>query len=207
MNQVQTENPLIDKTATPAPVPDIGPGLIPAKGQGPAPFAAIYADVQLGTQFYNQWLMDTDYETDEGTRSVPTDGNPEIVKLHEPITTKIIKWTAERNGAWPVLPHWDTGNPNEVLRKKRITPANPLLGANQYIYRVTGLYIYDLRVPLGENDSMPAGHSPADLATPAMTTLTPDQFDKTLAASAPPLPPGPAPAPETPKWQDPLAQQ
>jgi hypothetical protein len=205
MNQVKTEQGLIDKTPDPTPVPDIDPALKPNFKPNPSlPFAPIYADVQLGLTFYNQWAMDTSYETDMGTRGVPTDGNSEIVKLHEPYTKKTVKWTAERNGEWPVLPHWDTGNPNEVLRYRRIVPANPLLGANHYVYRVSGEYRYDLIVALGEKSDMPAGHSPADLATTGLTTLTPDQFDKTLVSSAPPAP-GPAPAPPTPKWQDPLS--
>lgn len=154
-----------------------------------------WSDVQFGATFYAQYLIDTHYETDPGTIALPVygpDGSASrIVRLHAAQTIKIVEWTAERVGAWPTLPHWDTENPNEVpIKPVSIIPANPLLQYNGIrSYRVSGTYKYALKVPLAINTSfstqfkLPVGASPAEKATSEGSAM-PYVFDKSILSAA-----------------------
>ena len=116
-----------------------------------------------------EYTIDTYYDWDYGLVKVPMaapDGMAaRIVKTHAQTGRKTVVWTTERDMGRPVCPHWDTGNPNEVLVFKRIIPANALFNVDgRPIWRITGMYIYELLLPLDldKGDSMVAGYMPYD---------------------------------------------
>lgn len=99
---------------------------------------------------YTFYAIQTTYETDLGLQAAPsTASRPaaavdenQIVRGRRPITFKIVTWTAQRLYAKPMLPHWNTGTPNEKLLKRTISARNPLQSLNHKTWEVTGQYTY-----------------------------------------------------------------
>jgi hypothetical protein len=155
-------------------------------GGAPQPPGAVAAQYQLGPNFDTQWKLFTRYQFFEGVALLPVAAPPAtppvppvIAQLHAPYTLRVVKWTAERFGAWPICPHWDQGT-KEVLKYKDIIVAGPLLDPKgRYVYRVSGVYIYLHAVPLDDNAAMPAGTMPFDPGG-GVYLLDPATFSRTI---------------------------
>lgn len=102
---------------------------------------------------YTYAIIRTSYETDDGVRvgskaaasGVPGQSSRSsnvVVRVRNPRTIKTVSWTVQRMYVKPVLPHWDTGNPNEILLSKTISIQNPSLGIYQRIWSASGVYTY-----------------------------------------------------------------
>lgn len=133
-----------------------------------------------GTSNHTQVLIDSRYYIDPGHLVVSpasADGAPaEVVKLHAATITREVTWTAERKNEPPVVPHWDTGSPNEVLLPgSYIEPCDPLDGPEgSRVWRVSGFYRYQcLRLPftLAQFGPWPTGVGGHTTATQADNTL------------------------------------
>ncbi len=116
----------------------------------------------VGKQFYRDGRTDNDYQEDLGIRILPSSGPvgtpPRIVRVHGGFAVRIVRWTAERVGAWPLPPSASTGDPGQVLMWRSRRPLSPLMGPNgQKIYRVAGTYIFALADVLTETDRLNVG--------------------------------------------------
>jgi hypothetical protein len=129
------------------------------------------------------------YEHHEGLLQMPVAGPPGtaavVVRVCAPHWTKSVRWVAERQGAKPVLPHWDTGTSNEVLQYKTLVPVAPAVmpqhAANfRHTYRVQGLYVYLLRSPPPDASPLAVGRLPFDPLPAVAHSLENYQFDRTV---------------------------
>lgn len=141
--------------------------------------------VQLESAPYTQYLIDSKYEWHEGVIQIPQAGpagSPSVmVKVHEAYGTRVIKWTAERIREKPILPYWDTGNVNEVLTYKNITPASVALSLRgEKIFRVSGLYIYALKRPPSKEDRLFSGKIPPDPDPISLTAIDGSLYSITI---------------------------
>lgn len=111
----------------------------------------------------------------------------QVVKLHAGYWVKEVVWTMERANAWPVVPHPDTRDPNEVLLPgTMVQPADPLEGpGGSRIYRVSGTYRYRLLAPpfsVGNWGPFPTAVGGHTTATQSDNTLPVEAFDRNALA-------------------------
>ena len=132
----------------------------------PTTVPASAASLAAGQLAYDIYTVETPYRTMRGTLQLPAAGSPataaQIVRVHAPYRIKIITWVVQTVcpiGVKPVLPHWDTGNPNEVLCYDDVQPQTPILtpGGNAFTWRVEGEYHYLLQLP---SNSFGSGGTP-----------------------------------------------
>lgn len=131
---------------------------------------------------YPETTIDVKYVLYPGVRvqrPASQTGAGETVVLHAPFWNKIVQFSYEKIGSWPTVPHWDTGNPNEVLVRAEVTPAKPAEGGNLRVFRVSGLYVYELLQPPGADAGpFPTAVSPESTATQVENTMQSSFFDR-----------------------------
>lgn len=122
-----------------------------------------------GATFMPETSVDVRFEYHPGERvqdACAADGAPgERVKIHAGYWTKVISWDYERLNDWPLCPHPDTGDPNDVLIYASVQPAKPQDGPSQRVFRVTGEYHYRLLRPLADWGPFPTARSPETTAS------------------------------------------
>lgn len=143
---------------------------------------------------YTYYTIETTYQTDMGlqvspsTAARPTASSPsenQIVRVRQQITFKIVSWIAQRLHVKPLLPHWQTSNPNEKLLSRTISACNPLQGLDSKIWEVRGQYTYGFKkepfmtVDRKEYFYLPSGKTPAENSDihPALHVYTQDDLD------------------------------
>ncbi len=93
------------------------------------------------------------YSYDSGLRQLPVSDTGEapadVVRLHAPISRKVVTFKARRLGAKPDAPDPTSTDPNEVLESAVVTPAVPLPGDGTWTWEIAGRYEYFLLRPLG----------------------------------------------------------
>lgn len=147
----------------------------------------LYSDLQQGPAPFFQYRLDVKYEVFTGIIQVPVAAPAprcsEIIRVHQPYGTKVVKWTCERVGAQPICPHWDTGNANEVLTYRYVQPTYAALSPDGgvQVWRVSGLYVYALCCPLGDDSGFFIGTLPTDIA--GVEIIGAQQFSRTILAS------------------------
>ncbi len=162
--------------------PQIGIGSV--AGLEPADISTLLSKDQTGRAWYTQYLVDPSYEVDNGVMMIPVAGPPgtppKIVRKYAPCMRKTVEWTAERKGLQPTIPHWDTGNPQEIPAYRNIMPVSPLLlNDTEHAWRAAGTYVYFLSVaPDPLNATYAAGANPADITTPEQNVFNVSQFSK-----------------------------
>jgi hypothetical protein len=68
--------------------------------------------------------------------------------VHAPQQFRLVAWVVSRYGARPNLPHWNTGNPNEVLLHSEITVDSPRpVNFGSAWQQVAGYYVYCVLTP------------------------------------------------------------
>lgn len=147
----------------------------------------LWSAEQSGSTPYNEYLIDTSYETDSGIRQMPlasNGGGPScaFVQIHAEVTRKKVQWTAERIGAAPTCPHWDTGNANEVLLSRKIKPCSTFVMPDSMtqVWRVEGVYVYGLKVATGEGDRLFAGAIPVCTLAASTQSISGTNFSKEI---------------------------
>jgi hypothetical protein len=158
--------------------------------QGTLASGLLWSSDQLAAA-YNEYLIDTHYETNQGLRQLALasdEGGPEscaIVAVSAPVSRKRVQWTVERIGMAPICPHWDTGNDNEVLLRKRITPCSTWImpdGKTQ-VWRVEGIYEYALLAAVDDADSLYAGAIPVAILESSTQIINGQNFSTAILAS------------------------
>src|SRR4051794_17697840 len=81
---------------------------------GPPPGTILSSRILNDDDWYIKYDLCVSYDIDTGDVVMPaagpkgTAGRP--VKLHGGAAQKVVGWVAERAGAQPILPHWDSGD-------------------------------------------------------------------------------------------------
>lgn len=156
--------------------------------------------VNQNTLAYDRYDVDTSYQEFEGKLQLPiadADSDPRIVRVHAPYTLKVVRWEIETVcplGVKPTLPHWDTGDSDDVLCYKRIWPQAPTItpGGNGWIWRVKGEYRYYRKTA---NESFPVGATPLSIVSAGNFVLTEDDFSEDILDAVDTTP---APEPQGP---------
>lgn len=163
----------------------------------PVPQPEIVGNLARGQLAYDIYTVEVSFRGSSGTLQLPVADEPDtpadIVRTHAPYKTKVVKWVVQTVcpiGMKPTLPHWDTGDPNEVCCYQDIQPQAPVLtsGGNAFIWRVEGEYHYQMR---SANLALyPAGACPNSVLSAENFTLTEADFSKDVlrsnAAASPP---------------------
>lgn len=111
---------------------------------------SLFSNVQKTGSFYHDYIIRTLRKTDYGIKVMPiaaTTGAARPVRVHAPFMRKFIIWEVERFGSVaerPTLPHWNTGDPNDVLINSLIMDTSPVIqpGGKSLYWHVAGLYEY-----------------------------------------------------------------
>jgi hypothetical protein len=132
---------------------------------GIPPGTILSSRVLSDDDWYITYQITIAYDLDTGDRVMPAAGPKgsagRPVKLHGGSGQKIVGWVAERVGAQPILPHWDSGDihpaGNLLLRHKTFEADNPdpMTDGVTPVFRYRGAYTYDLVVPPGDDDTLP----------------------------------------------------
>ncbi len=157
----------------------------PRKPKEDAPDPELYSSEQQETPF-TQCPIDTDFDDVSGLLLVPVAGPdgtpPEICKVHANYSTRTTRWSFEQIGKKPDIPDPCTGDPHTLLQERCITVGSPIsLNGDDYIWRVSGVYVYILDVGRDKSDPLPAGAPPA--FTTAANKNWIDVYDDTILKS------------------------
>jgi hypothetical protein len=152
------------------------------------PDSTLFSYEQLTGGLYTEYWVSVLYLENEGLCALPLaapTGAQRIVRLHAPSMRKVVLWHAKRYGDKPHIPHWGTGASNEVLMKKMLGQVHldTSAGQQQHIYTQEGIYVYELQVPLGENDRLPTAAPVVFSTPPELLHIEPAQFDHNMLRS------------------------
>lgn len=140
---------------------------------------------QLGANPYGMYSIDTSYETWTGFMGMPVaapqPADQEIIQVCQGYTKKVVQWTCERLDARPILPHWDTGNANEVLKYRRILPASTTLTIDsKQVWRVSGTYVYELKRAVDDTSRYFCGAPPFDTSPSSLQVIDGSLFSRQI---------------------------
>lgn len=143
---------------------------------------------QLGEHPYGVYMIDTRYTTDLGIIGcqVAAIGAPaKLIAVGGGISHKVVRWTVERLGEKPILPHWDTGNSNEVCKKHdEITASTILTPDGRKVWRFSGLYLYVLSMPVKEGHKYYCGAPPFDTSPASLQYIDGNTFSREILRAA-----------------------
>ena len=112
-----------------------------------------------------------------GTSSAPVATVPcRIVRLHAPIESMIIVWTAAKDGAAPVVPNPYLFDPNLIFKLGRCSAACPIdiPGYRGHGWSMTGEYHYHMQNPKDLNSSMSVGITPWEVNIAVTDAIIPN---------------------------------
>ncbi len=135
---------------------------------------------------YKDFTFDIEYVEETGRDVAPVAGDgtqPGVAyRYHNGAMLMRVKWSTERDNAKPVVPHYDTGDPNNIRVESIIYPAMPLQGIGRVTYRISGMFVYKLIIPktLERGSIYPCGSSPAENRPSSANFYGPLDFSKAL---------------------------
>lgn len=163
--------------------PSQDPSYPPTRPTYPNPERTLNPEHEVGP--YNRYDIRTSIEEFMGVKSAPlsayalntsagSSGASAFWRQNGGHARLTVAWSAERISEMPVLPHWELTDPMYVLVYKLIEPASPryLPESDQYLYRVDGVYAYDMKAPPGPNYQYPIGVTRLFLDQPTQFLLT-----------------------------------
>lgn len=168
-----TRNPPPDATVA---FPDLADGVPAGNDQPPRqpvkqypqpPFYSdtVFSEEMKSDDFYTEYEIVTQLEFLTGLKGAPIaapkdHGRTAIWRGNGGFSKLTVSWMAERLGKWPIMPHWEIDTTNLfVLEGGKIIPESPVptpMGQD-FIYRVHGVYIYLLQVPVMSGFYFPVG--------------------------------------------------
>lgn len=175
-----TGNPFLDLLANGA----IG-------GQTDSLTKPLFAQVQGTSSFNFDYDVRTFYQTEYGVAVMPiaaTSGPARPIRVHAPYMTKIIAWEVYRYGTYkerPVLPHWNTADPNDVLIRSLIICTAPKLqyGAVKMLWHCAGFYEYLCYAAMIDGDIRQVAALPIATLTAQQLNAQGYTFDQNILAS------------------------
>ena len=132
-----------------------------------------------------EYTVSTAYFRCAGVQQVPVagkEGTPsEFVQWSAPFGRKVVHWLAKAYGDLPVLPDWESKDPNEELLDYHVTPVLPGLSPDgRRIMTVTGMYVYGLKVPVDRNQGFKMGALPFGVLSKSANVLRGGNFGDVL---------------------------
>lgn len=107
-----------------------------------------------------------------------------IVRLHSPIETVVISWTAVKEGAPPKVPNPYLFDSNLIFKCGKRSAAAPVLlpGYAGHAWSMAGVYEYHVGTPIDLNNDMATGRHPwEEDSIPISDTIIPkEQFVSTI---------------------------
>lgn len=135
-----------------------------------------FSSQQTGGLGYDRYNIRQHYVTHHGLAQLPAGGPvgtpARIVRLVAPYSVKVVTWVLVKRcevGEKPILPHWDTGDPNEVCIRGEVRVDMPAIDATgaSFVWHVAGEYHYA---------SGYAGRSQISGGSSPVITLPPEAF-------------------------------
>jgi len=151
-----------------------------------------YSPAQATSAYYADFKVTTYWITDCGVVQLPVAAAPpqncRIVRHSAPSAQKVVAWEAWRLIDKPALPHWNTGNPNEVLAKHLIVTHSPvpMPGGAGLMWHAEGMYVYYLYATPREGDAYASAATPLFDYQAELLRMEGFQFDETLLRCAAP---------------------
>ncbi len=138
------------------------------------------AAFELSTQYNRQEEIDVSYEDFSGNYICPRtypEAAPEILNVHAPYSTRVVKFTVERVGAPPFIPSPVPTSYNEVLLYRKTIPAAPVIAPDgNRVYRVSGLYIFGITQAMPMPGPLPGSALSFDVFGPSLYGVSLGQF-------------------------------
>lgn len=148
------------------------------------------ADIMLDGRAYSRYNIRQQVATKSGLYQMPAAGPvgtpARIVRLHAPVSSKIVTWVIERlclSGEKPLLPHWDTEDANEVCIYAEVRIDSPIIqpGGYLFLWRVAGEYHY-VSASAGRT-AIGGGATPACIFSPQNFGIGEGDFSKEFIRS------------------------
>lgn len=134
---------------------------------------------------YSDYKIDREAKVRQGILTIPVAGPPgtppKLVRTFAPYLEKRATWSVERINFPPVVPHWDTGDPNSVPTEMTFYPMSPMpIDDFRQAWRMEGEYSYVSAIsPDLTKLSLAAGAiTPAATPTPEQNTINIDFFSR-----------------------------
>lgn len=150
-----------------------------------------FSQQQLTGFGYNRYNIRQHFLSATGLFQLPTAGPvgtpARIVRLHAPTSMKIITWVVEMEceiGQKPVLPHWDTGDVNEVFVKGEVEVDSPNIRANGQIFHWRAKGEYHYVSALAGREAITGGAAPSISLPPAAFDLNYGDFSRDFLRAA-----------------------
>lgn len=149
------------------------------------PDAGFFSSQQANGSGYDRYNIRQHFITHSGLMQLPTAGpvgSPaRMVRVHAPYSIKVITWVVYKAcevSEKPTLPHWDTGDPNEVCTIGEVRVDSPTLTADgkTLLWRVSGEYHY--ASGQAGRSQMSGGSSPAITLPPESFGINEGDFSK-----------------------------
>jgi hypothetical protein len=162
---------------------------------GPVPMPPPPSNVWRAGQHFSYAVSKTLFH-DSGLRCSPVCGpvgTPmSVTRETAPWGKMAVRWRAARNNGPPVIPSVDLGDPNVVLEKSWITfQGQGFMADGTASQVVEGVYLFWLRVPYGEVDTILTAAYPGTNSQLSTTGIGPDSYSAEIIG--PNLPPAGAP--------------
>jgi hypothetical protein len=105
-----------------------------------------------------------------------------LVRVHAPVSRKVVRWTVSREGEPPEMPAPETILPGEVFLRGQIGGLYPMPGGNgqTVIWRLFGTYEYAMELPYDWRNGLPLGRLPNVQAPASVFTISPGYFTADL---------------------------
>lgn len=139
---------------------------------------------------YHHYAIRQHHVTHSGLMQLPTAGPvgtpARIVRVHAPYSIKVVTWVVMVHclqGEKPVLPHWDTLDPNEVCTLAEVRVDAPAIrsGGEVFLWRASGEYHY--ASGYAGRSVISGGATPAAVLPPESFGLTEGDFSKEFLRS------------------------
>lgn len=156
---------------------DITASVVPNNG--------FFSSEQQDGRAYGRYNIRQHFVTHHGLLQLPTAGpvgSPaRMVRVHAPYSIKVITWVVYKLcelGEKPILPHWDTGDTNEVCTIAEVRIDSPTIAENgqAFHWRVHGEYHY--ASGQAGRSQMSGGSSPAITLPPESFGINEGDFSK-----------------------------
>lgn len=118
---------------------------------------------------YTHYTLDSEFRTNAHVIQLPlantslSGSSCEFIQFAQPVTTRVVRVVAERNGDWPAVPSIGQDDPRGPLLSWEVMPSAPTidpLHGKIRLYRVEARYVFGYRNPPLVGDALPVGTLP-----------------------------------------------
>lgn len=149
-----------------------------------------FSSQQSDGRGYNRYNLRQHFASQSGLVQLPTGGpvgSPaRIVRLCAPTSFKVITWVVEMDceiGQRPVLPHWETSDPNEVFIRGEVVLDSPNIRSSGGIFQWRAKGEYHYASALAGRSLVSGGAAPSITLPPGAFNIGPGDFSRDFLAS------------------------